>query len=55
MRSTSGLAGAILDCLAAGTAVTLVGDDAVQTDGYTWSHVTAGGHTGWVASDYLTS
>lgn len=55
MRSTSGLGGAILDCLAAGTPVTLVGDDAVQSDGYTWSHVTTDRYTGWVASDYLTS
>jgi uncharacterized protein YraI len=54
MRSTAGLGGAVLDCLAAGTAVTLTGDDAVPADGYTWSHVRAGGHVGWVASDYLT-
>jgi uncharacterized protein YraI len=55
MRSSASLGGAVLDCLAAGSPVTLVGDPAIVADGYTWSHVNAGAHDGWVASDFLTS
>lgn len=54
VRATAGLDGAILDCLSAGTVVTVLGDEPVAAGGYTWLRVTIAGRvTGWVASEFL--
>jgi uncharacterized protein YraI len=56
MRDTAGLGGAILECLSAGTALTVLDDSGVSADGYTWTRVSlSAGVEGWVASAYLIS
>lgn len=53
VRAEGNLSGAILDCLAAGTQVTLL-SEGVPADGYTWVQVRIDGRIeGWVASEYL--
>jgi len=54
LRAEAGLGGAILDCLPAGTAVTLISDASIPADGYVWVNVrTERGNSGWVASEHL--
>lgn len=54
VRSAAGVSSQILDCLAAGTAVTFVSDETIEQDGYTWMKVSiAGRGEGWVAAKYL--
>ncbi|MGE5595919.1 MAG: SH3 domain-containing protein [Hyphomicrobiales bacterium] len=53
LRSSGSLSGGILDCLGAGTVVTLVDGSTVPADGYNWVQVTVNGKTGWVANEYL--
>lgn len=54
VRSAAGLAGSILDCLPAGTPLTIVDDSRIAADGYAWVRVeTAGRPAGWVANQFL--
>jgi len=54
VRGAAGTAGAIKDCLAAGTGVTIVDEAAISADGYSWVRVRVEGRVdGWVASDFL--
>jgi hypothetical protein len=43
----------VVGCLAPGSALTVLSDVGVWLDGHTWAHVTAGGVTGWSASEYI--
>jgi len=52
-RTNAGLSSAIIDCLEAGTAVTVVNTTETVSDGYSWLNVKVGTNTGWVASMYL--
>lgn len=53
VRSSAGIAGDIIDCLAANTAVSVLADASVSLDGYSWVKVQVNGKTGWVASEFL--
>ncbi|HEX6032679.1 MAG TPA: SH3 domain-containing protein [Tepidiformaceae bacterium] len=54
VRGSAGLGAGILDCLAAGSQVTVLSESTVATDGYQWLNVrTGGGVEGWVASEFL--
>jgi uncharacterized protein YraI len=53
VRTAPGLSPTVVGCLAPGSALTVLPDAAVAADGYTWAHVTAGGVTGWSASEYI--
>jgi hypothetical protein len=54
LRSDSGTDAQILDCLPAGTAVTLISDVSIASDGYVWVNVrTERGGVGWLASEHL--
>lgn len=54
LRDAAGLGGAIVECLGAGTAVTLLEDATTSADGYDWAHVQLdSGTEGWVANEYL--
>lgn len=53
LRGGASLSGAILNCLGAGTALQLLGDDPVTADGYEWIHVRTGSATGWVANQFV--
>ncbi|MBI2766943.1 MAG: SH3 domain-containing protein [Chloroflexi bacterium] len=56
VRDSAGLGGAVLACLSAGTAVTVLDGGGVSADGYTWTRVRLeSGAEGWVASRYLVS
>jgi hypothetical protein len=53
-RDQAALAGAIRDCLAAGTPLTVMNETTVFADGYAWLNVaTPAGYQGWVASEFL--
>jgi len=52
-RTNAGLSAAIMDCLQAGMAVTVVNTTETTADGYSWLNVRVGTRTGWVASMYL--
>jgi hypothetical protein len=52
MRSTPGLSGVMLACLAEGSQVFALGET-VDADGLRWERVSAGGQTGWVAGIYI--
>jgi uncharacterized protein YraI len=54
VRTSAGLGGEIVDCLAPSTALTITDDSRIGADGYTWVKVSAPGHRdGWVASEFL--
>ncbi len=52
MRSTPGLSGVMLACLAEGSQVFALGETA-DADGLRWERISAGGQTGWAAAIYL--
>lgn len=54
VRGGAALDSPVLDCLAAGTAVTFLSDEVIEQDGYTWMKIAVSGRVqGWVASEYL--
>jgi uncharacterized protein YraI len=53
LRTTAGVGGAIVDCLKAGTALTVLDAAVVSADGYDWLHVKAAAGPGWVASQFV--
>jgi hypothetical protein len=52
LRAAPSITAPVLTCLADGGTVTLL-DGTQQADGVTWQAVSAGGRSGWVASQYL--
>lgn len=55
LRTSAGLAGAIVDCLGAGTALELLDGNAQSANGYDWIRVRAGSNEGWVAKQFTVS
>lgn len=54
VRKGPGLRHGIVDCLPAGTEVTVITDEAVASDGYQWvARIDKGGGISWLALDYL--
>jgi uncharacterized protein YgiM (DUF1202 family) len=54
LRTAAGMDSGIVDCLSAGTAVTLVSDVSIAANGFVWVNVrTEHGDYGWVASEHL--
>jgi len=52
MRTTPGLSGTLITCLAEGTQVFALGESQ-DVDGIRWERISAGGLTGWAAGIYL--
>lgn len=52
MRTTPGLSGTLITCLAEGTQVFALGESQ-DVDGIRWERISAGGLTGWAAGVYL--
>ncbi len=52
MRTTPGLSGTLISCLAEGSQVFALGESQ-DVDGLRWERISAGGQTGWAAGIYL--
>lgn len=52
MRTTPGLSGVLISCLAEGSQVFALGESQ-DVDGLRWERISAGGQTGWAAGIYL--
>lgn len=52
MRTTPGLSGSLISCLADGSQVLALGETR-DVDGLRWERISAGGQTGWAAGIYL--
>ncbi len=53
LRSRAGVGGQIVDCLKAGTALSVLDSSVVSADGYDWLNVRAAAGDGWVAKHFV--